>query len=167
MNLLKTASVSCAMVAGFLLTACGQQNAASPPPAAAPAATAGPRLIEITGTDTMKYSVTAIQAAPGEALKVTLANPGSLPKESMAHNWVLLKPGADATAFVNAALGAKATDYFPVALQDQVIAHIDLVGPHQTGEVEFNAPTAPGDYTYLCTFPAHYQVGMHGILTVK
>ena len=153
-----------------MLSGCGPQSGAPPAAAAAPAApaaTSGPRVIEITGIDTMKYSVTAIQASPGEALKVTLTNLGSLPKESMSHNWVLLKAGSDAAAFSNAAVAAKATDYMPAALQDEVLAHIDMVGPHGTGEVEFNAPTAPGDYAYLCTFPAHYQVGMKGILTVK
>jgi azurin len=115
----------------------------------------------------MKYDVAAIQAAPGEDLQVTLTNAGSLPKESMAHNWVLLKAGADAAAYANAAIGAQSTDYLPNQLQEEVIAHIGMVGPHQTGEVEFNAPKVPGDYIYLCTFPAHYLVGMHGILTVK
>ena len=166
MNLLKNPLLPCAALAVLLLAGCGQKNepaAAAPAPAAAP----GPRVIAIAGSDTMKYDVTAIQASPGEDLKVTLANPGSLPKESMAHNWVLLKAGADAAAFANAAVGAKDTGYLPAALQDEVIAHIDLVGPHQTAEVEFKAPTAPGDYPYLCTFPAHYLIGMHGILTVK
>jgi uncharacterized cupredoxin-like copper-binding protein len=52
-------------------------------------------------------------------------------------------------------------------MQDQIVAKIDLLGPHKSGEVDFKAPTTPGDYPFLCTFPAHYQVGMHGILTVK
>jgi azurin len=126
-----------------------------------------PRIIALSATDTMKYSATTIEAKPGEDIKVTLTNLGTLPKESMGHNWVLLKAGTDAAAFANAALMAKATGYIPPALQDQMIAHIDLLGAHETGEVEFNAPTVPGDYTFLCTFPAHFQVGMKGTLTVK
>jgi azurin len=159
MHPIKTSLLSCAALAA-VLTAGAQPNGG-------PAATPGPRLVEITAGDTMKYSVAAISAAPGEDLKVTLTNLGSLPKDAMAHNWVLLKAGADAGAFSNASVMAKATDYLPPALQDEVIAQIGLQGPHQTGEVEFHAPTAPGDYVYLCTFPAHYQVGMHGTLTVK
>ncbi len=171
MNPIKTSLVSSALLAGFMLAGCGQQNAASAPAAAAsaaPVAAGGAASHRDHGHGHHEVQRDRrSRRRPGEALKVTLTNAGALPKESMAHNWVLLKPGTDATAFVNAALGAKATDYFPVALADEVIAHLDLVGPHQTGEVEFNAPTAPGDYTYLCTFPAHFQVGMHGILTVK
>jgi azurin len=153
---------SCAALAALLLTGCGQQN-----PAPAAAAPAGPRVVEITAGDTMKYNLTAISAAPGESLKVTLTNLGTLPKETMAHNWVLLKAGSDAAAYSNAAVSAKATNYLPPSLQDEVLAHIDLVGPRQQGEVEFTAPTVPGDYPFLCTFPAHFQVGMKGVLTVK
>ena len=39
--------------------------------------------------------------------------------------------------------------------------------PSSSSALRRHAPTAPGDYVYLCTFPAHYQVGMHGTLTVK
>ncbi len=153
------------LLGAVLLAGCGPQPPAAP--AAAAATPPGPRVIAITAADNMKFSTEAITASPGEPLQVTLTNLGSLPKESMAHNWVLLKAGVDAGAFALAAITAKDTDYLPPALQDQVVAHIGMQGPHQTGEVDFNAPTAPGDYTYLCTFPAHYQVGMHGILTVK
>jgi len=115
----------------------------------------------------MKYDVTALQAKPGEDLKVVMTNAGNTPIEAMGHNWVLLKAGSDAAAFSSAAVASKATGYIPAALQDEIIAKIDLLGPHKSGEVDFKAPTTPGDYPYLCTFPAHYQVGMHGILTVK
>jgi azurin len=151
----------------LLLAGCGQQANAPAAPAAAPAAAPGPRVVALTADDTMKYSVTAIPAAPGEDLQVALTNLGSLPKESMAHNWVLLKAGADAGAFSIAAISAKDTGYLPPALQDEVLAQIPMQGPHQTGEVEFKAPVTAGDYVYLCTFPAHYQVGMKGVLTVK
>jgi azurin len=157
-----------AALAALTLAGCGQNQSAgsagAPPAAAAPA---GPREIDLTAGDNMKYSVLALDAKPGEALKVVLTNDGTAPKEVMAHNWVLLKAGSDAAAFDTAALTEKATGYIPAKLQDEILAKIDLVGPHQSGDVEFTAPTAPGDYTFLCTFPAHYQVGMHGVLTVK
>jgi len=149
-------------VAALSLAGCGQKDASTT--AAAPA---GAREIDLTANDTMKYDVTAIQAKPGEDLKVVLTNAGNTPVEAMGHNWVLLKAGSDAAAFSSAAVAAKATGYIPDALKDEIIAKIDLLGPHKSGEVDFKAPVTPGDYPYLCTFPAHYQVGMHGILTVK
>src|SRR5688500_13818710 len=56
---------------------------------AAAAAKAGPRVVEITGGDNMKFNLTTIQAKPGEQLKVVLTNVGTQPKEVMGHNWVL------------------------------------------------------------------------------
>ena len=156
----------------FLITAlvalvtsgCGQKDAST---AAAPAASAGPRTIEITAGDTMKYSVTAIEAAPGEEIKVVLTNNGTQPAEVMGHNWVLLKVGTDVAAFDAAALTSKDTNYIPAALAGQILAKIDLLGPRKSGEVDFKVPTTPGVYDFLCTFPAHYQTGMKGTLTVK
>ena len=125
------------------------------------------RLVELTGNDLMKYSVTAIAAKPGELLHVRLKNVGTLPKVAMAHNFVLLALGTDATAFVNAATPARATDFIPPAMKDKVIAHTPLAGLNETVEVTFDAPKAPGAYTYLCSFPGHFLAGMKGTLTVK
>ena len=151
-------------LAALGMCGCGQKDSSS---AAAPAAADGPQTIEITAGDTMKYSVTAITAKPGEDLKVVLTNEGTQPKEVMGHNWVLLKAGSDVAAFDAAAIQAKDTDYIPASLKDEIIAKIDLLGPRKSGEADFKAPTTPGEYPFLCTFPAHFQVGMHGTLTVK
>jgi azurin len=158
-------SLSTLSAAALLLAAgCGSKDSASAPAAAAPA---GPRVVELTAGDTMKYNVTAIEAKPGEDIKVVLTNIGTQPVQVMGHNWVLLKAGSDVAAFDSAAVNAKDTGYIPPALKDEIIAHIDLLGPRKSGEAEFTVPTTPGDYPFLCTFPAHYQVGMKGVLTVK
>jgi azurin len=131
------------------------------------AAKSAARTIEITAGDTMKFNVTSIEAKPGEELKVVLTNIGTQPKEVMGHNWVLLKAGTDVAAFSAAAVTAKADDYIPKALKDQIVAHTALLGPRKSDEVIFKVPSTPGEYPFLCTFPAHYQVGMKGVLTVK
>jgi azurin len=151
-------------LAALVLAGCGQNQSTTPAPAPAPA---GPRAIEITAGDNMKYSLATMEAKPGEDIQVTLKNVGAFPKEVMAHNWVLLKAGSDAAGFDSAAITEKANGYIPARLQDEILAKIDLLGPNQSGQVEFAAPATPGDYTFLCTFPAHFQVGMRGILTVK
>ncbi len=156
--------IATALVA-LITSGCGQKDTSTT--ATSSAAPAGPREIEITANDLMKYSVATIEAKPGEDLKVVLTNIGTQPKEVMGHDWVLLKAGTDAAAFDAAALSAKDTGYIPASLSDQIIAKIDLLGPRKSGEVEFKAPTTPGDYVYLCTFPAHFQTGMKGVLTVK
>lgn len=131
------------------------------------AVAAGARTVEISGNDQMKYSINSIEAKPGEELHVVLKNLGTLPKAAMAHNWVLLKADSDAAAFSTAAAQSPNTNYIPESLKEQIIVKIDMLGPKQTGEVTFKAPTKPGDYPFLCTFPAHYAVGMKGTLTVK
>jgi azurin len=148
---MKTRVILITAVVSLVTSGCGQKDTS-----ATAAAPAGPREIEITAGDTMKYSITAIEAKPGEDIK-----------EVMGHNFVLLKAGSDVAAFDAAALNSKDTGYIPAALGDEIIAHIDLLGPRKSGEVEFKAPTTPGDYNFLCTFPAHYQAGMRGVLTVK
>jgi len=161
----------------LVLAGCGQKDSSSTATAAAtPAPAAGPREVDLTANDTMKFMLgdrvsgtgtgLQIEVKAGEQVKVVLTNTGTLPKEAMGHNWVLLKAGSDSAAFAAAATAAKDTDYLPPALKDQVIANIGTLGPRKSGEVTFTAP-APGEYPFLCTFPAHYAVGMKGTLVVK
>ena len=151
----------------LLLAGCGQKDAASSGVSAGKTASSGgPRVVEITASDQMKFSITTIEAKAGEQLKVVLTNTGTLPKEAMGHNWVLLKAGSDSAAFSTTAVSAKDTNYIPPALKDQIIAYIDLLGPRKSGEVTFTVPPA-GEYPFLCSFPAHFQVGMKGTLVVK
>ena len=126
-----------------------------------------PRVVTMTGTDSMKFSVTAIEAKPGEALTVKLVSQGALPKVAMAHNFVLLAAKTDAAAFSTAAASARATDFIPPAQKAQVLAATKLAGAGETVEVTFNAPKEPGVYTYICSFPGHFIAGMKGTLTVK
>ena len=83
----------------------------------------------------------------------------------MGHNLVLLKKGTDAAAFAAAAAAAKDTDYIPSGLKDQVIGHTPVLGPRKSGE--FTVKLEAGEYTFLCSFPAHYQIGMKGTVIVK
>lgn len=133
----------------------------------AKAASAGsPRVVEITANDTMKFSLTTIEAKAGEQIKLVLKNLGTLPKEAMGHNWVLLKAGSDAGAFSAAAITAKDKDYIPDSKKDEVIAHTALLGAKKSDEVVFTVPPA-GEYPFLCSFPAHFAVGMKGTLISK
>lgn len=173
-----TRSVLCTLTAGLALLSlagCGDQPRATsaagstkaPAAASAPAQPAEGRPVEITGNDTMKFNVETIRAQPGEALAVTLRNIGTMPKFSMGHNWVLLDAGTDLAAFANAAASAAKTDYLPASAKDQILAATKLLGPKESDTVVFTAPTKPGRYVYLCSFPGHYQVGMKGELIVE
>lgn len=145
-----------AVITGFLALATVQAAPAAPE-----------KTVVITANDTLRFSVTKIEASPGELLHVQLHNEGTMPIQAMGHNWVLLQAGKDPLDFAAAAVSASDQGYIPAALKSEVIAHIGLLGPGQTGDVTFKAPTVPGKYPFLCTFPAHCAAGMRGVLIVK
>jgi azurin len=125
------------------------------------------RVVAITGGDDMKYSVTTIPAKPGETLIIRLTSKGTLPKIAMAHNVVVLKLGAKQVEFANAAAMARATDFIPPEMKDQVLAATGLAGPGETVEVTLKIPAAAGSYPFVCTFPGHFAAGMRGNIVVK
>lgn len=126
-----------------------------------------PRVIEVTGTDNMKFDVSTIDAQPGETIKVVLKTISNIPKQAMAHNIVFLYADVDMKAFVNASAKAADNQYIAPELEDQVLATTDLAGGGETVDVTFTVPQAPGDYEYVCSFPGHFYGGMKGVLTVK
>ena len=125
------------------------------------------RLIELTGNDQMKYSLATITAKPGEMLHVRIKSIGTIPKAAMGHNFVLLAKGTDPKAFTNAAANVYATGYIPPEFKAKVLASTTLVGPGESADVSFKAPTVAGTYTFLCSFPGHFLAGMKGTLVVK
>jgi azurin len=131
--------------------------------AAAPA----PRVVALTADDTMKFSVPVIQAKKGEELTIKLTSKGTLPKEAMAHNFILLAKGTNADDFAMQAAMARATDYIPEKLKDKIIAHTKLAGPGETVEITFKVPAVVGSYTFICSFAGHYAAGMKGTLVVQ
>ena len=64
------------------------------------------------------------------------------------------------------ASGGSATNALPKSLLGEVIAHTDVLGPGESESVTFQAPSEPGDYEYVCTFPGHFAM-MRGVLLVK
>jgi azurin len=133
---------------------------------AAPPAAKG-RTVTISGSESMKYDMTTITAKPGETLHIVLKAIGTMPRIAMMHDFVLLKPGTDAMSFANTLAADKPGTPLPPALKAKVIASTPFAAGGETVDATFKAPTAPGSYTYLCTFPGHFQSGMKGTLVVK
>lgn len=146
-------------------TPASSSASATPIAAKAGAPAAGAKVFEITGNDTMKFSLATMEVAAGQDFKVVFTNVGTLPKEAMGHNWVLLKPGTDVATFATAAMTARDTDYIPAAMKDQVIAHTAILGPKKSEELSVKGLPA-GEYAFICSFPGHY-IQMKGTLTVK
>ncbi len=131
------------------------------------AAETEPLVVEMEGTNQLKFTVTEIEAIPGQKVTVKLTTVSDFPKIAMAHNFVLLKSDADATAVATASAKASDNEYIAPEMKDQIIAYTALAGGGETVEITFTAPTKPGTYEYICTFPGHYSGGMKGLLTVK
>jgi azurin len=130
-------------------------------------APAAARTVTIAVDNTMKYSVTAIRAKPGERLRIVLQSTATMPKLAMAHNFVLLAAGTDAAAFVKAGANSRDTDFIPAAQKRKVLAMTPLAGPGETVEVTFTAPKRKGTYAFICTYTGHFTLGMTGTLTVR
>ncbi len=149
-------------------TPAASAGSAAPAASAAPATPAvAPLVVDIVVNDMMTFSVTKIQAHPGQTVTIKLKNTGTQPKATMAHNWILLKAGTDLNAYAATAATDKAKDFQPKALADQVLASIPMIGAGESGSVTFTCPTTPGTYKYLCSCYGHSMTGMKGSLVVK
>lgn len=143
-----------------------QQQAPAPAPVPAAPVVATPDadgVVHITANDQMRYSATRIEAKAGK-IKVELTNAGTLPKEAMGHNFIVLKPGLVQSEFAAKAMNAKATDYVPAEAAADVLGHTKLLGPGEKETIELEL--AAGTYPFLCSFPGHVAL-MNGQLVVQ
>jgi azurin len=85
----------------------------------------------------------------------------------MGHNFVLLEKDMDPPKFIEASQTHMGSDFIAPELKAKVIAHTALIGPGESATISFAAPKEPGAYTYICSFPGHYAIGMKGTLTVQ
>ena len=125
---------------------------------------AGARAITIEAGKNLSYSVRSFKVRAGEPIKLTFMNPDSVP-----HNWALIKPGTltrvgDLVNKIIAEPDAASRHYIPRT--DDVLVYTDIVVPQDQLTISFRAPTAPGRYPYLCTFPGHWMV-MNGEMIVE
>jgi azurin len=159
--------VTAAVLFGVVTLAMGTTPVgAQPARAGAAKAVGAARVVTLNATDAMKFDPATIQARAGEKLRIVLKPTSVMPKLAMAHNFVILRPGADVAAFVNASATAR-PDFIAPALKSQVLVSTVLAGGGETVSTELAAPKAPGRYTFICTFPGHYAGGMKGVLVVK
>ena len=111
----------------------------------------------------MKFNRELLTVKAGQKVILNFENP-----DFMQHNFVLIKPGS--MNKVGAAADALARD--PDGAQKQYVPRIPevlyftkLLTPDDEVTLEFTAPSTPGDYPYVCTFPGHWRI-MNGILRV-
>ena len=122
-------------------------------------------IVHLTANDQMRYSATRIEIKATEKIRIELQNAGTIAKEAMGHNLVVLKPGIEPSAFAAKAMAAKDTDYVPADSAAEVYGHTKLLGPGEKELLELGTLPA-GTYKFLCTFPGHVAL-MNGELVIQ
>jgi azurin len=111
--------------------------------------------------NTMTYDKTALTVPTGAEVHLVLKNNATM--ATLPHNWVLVKPGTEASVAAGGLKYGEPAGYINMTDKD-MIEHTPMAKPGATTEVTFTAP-APGAYPYICTVPGHYMM-MKGVLTV-
>jgi glucose/arabinose dehydrogenase/azurin/lysophospholipase L1-like esterase len=111
----------------------------------------------------MLFDVRWFAVEAGKPVQVILANPDAMP-----HNIVFGRPGSVAEIGMAAATMPAPSDpnalaYVPAS--PLVLKATRLVQRGETDRLEFTAPTSPGEYIFVCTFPGHW-VRMYGVMLV-
>jgi len=119
-------------------------------------------------SERMKFSVEQIAVTTGQAVKIVFAN-----GDATDHNMVFVKPGTLAEVGMAANEMAKDpafanSDFIPKEKKSLILHASPMIGPTRKSRVHvfrFKAPTEPGVYPYVCTFPGHWVI-MKGNLVV-
>jgi putative heme-binding domain-containing protein len=116
----------------------------------------------------MRYTVDQVVVTVGQPVKIVFTNP-----DATDHNLVIVKPGALEEVGMAANQMAKEprfanSDFIPREKRNLILEASRMIGPTRRSRVEalrFMAPSEPGIYPYVCTFPGHWVV-MKGMLIV-
>ena len=134
--------------------------APKPEPTVAPKPVQHVELQIASVANTMTFDKTALTVPAGAEVHLVLKNNATA--MTLPHNWVLVKPGTEASVALR---GVKLDQAGFVDVNDHnVLAHTTQAKPGGSEEVTFTAPEA-GTYPYICTTPGHY-LSMKGVLTV-
>jgi len=107
----------------------------------------------------MKFTVEQFAVTIGQPVKILFTNP-----DATDHNLVVVKPGALEEVGMAANDMAKDpknanSDFIPKEKRKLILHFSPMIGPTKRAKVHvfrFKAPTEPGIYPYVCTFPGHW-----------
>jgi azurin len=112
----------------------------------------------------MLFDKTEFSVKAGQPVSLVFNNPDATP-----HNLAICLPGSVEEIGLAGNEMAKdpegiKKDFIPVT--DKILYHTKLLNPNSTETLRFTAPTTPGDYPYVCTFPGHWVI-MRGVMKVR
>ncbi len=101
-----------------------------------------------------------------ESFSLTLRHVGKLPVNSMGHNWVLTRTEDFEGAVADGQLAGIDNDFVKPG-DERVLAATKVIGGGEETTISFDPSILEpgGDYTFFCSFPAHYVL-MQGKLIV-
>lgn len=109
----------------------------------------------------LKFDQTLLTTKAGTRIRLIFRN-----TDDMLHNFVLCAPGKGQDVGTAAlALGVEGTAKNYVPDSADVLFHTAITQPETSDTIYFIAPTTPGDYDFICSFPGHSAI-MKGILRV-
>lgn len=109
----------------------------------------------------LKFDQTLLTTKAGTRIRLIFRN-----TDDMLHNFVLCAPGKGQDVGNAAlALGVEGTAKNYVPDSADVLFHTAITQPETSDTIYFIAPTTPGDYDFICSFPGHSAI-MKGILRV-
>jgi azurin len=101
-----------------------------------------------------------------ESFSLTLKHIGNMPASSMGHNWVLTRT-EDFDGAVTDGQRSGADNHFVKPGDERVLAATKVIGGGDETTISFDPSILEpgGDYTFFCSFPAHFVL-MRGKLIV-
>jgi putative heme-binding domain-containing protein len=124
----------------------------------------GVRVIRLgTLPERMSFDQEVLVVQAGKPVEFLLENTDLMP-----HNFVITQPGALEEIGQLAEASAQQPEFSRsgfVPQSPKVLLASVLLQPRMTQKLSFMAPTQPGVYPYVCTYPGHYR-RMHGALFV-
>ena len=116
----------------------------------------GVRVVRIgTVYERMNYDKETIAVQAGKPVLFVLENVDAMP-----HNFVITRPGSMQTVGELAEKEAQSPAFAKqnfVPKSSDVLAASTLMQPQASQRVTFTAPTQPGVYPYVCTYPGHWR----------
>ena len=117
--------------------------------------------LALDAVEPLRFSAPELTVKAGARVRLLFNNEGE-----MLHNFVLVAPGrADAVATAAASMGLTGQERNYVPDTPDVLYFTAILEPDRSETIFFRAPTTPGTYPYICSFPGHGFV-MRGTLRV-
>lgn len=117
--------------------------------------------ISIKAIAGMQFDLVRFNVKPGAKVKLVFSN-----ADDMSHNLLITKPGTR-MAVINAVLKLEEKgpqlNYIPQS--SDVLWSVPVLSPDQSQSIVFKAPSQPGAYPYVCTYPGHGFI-MYGVMYV-